>query len=78
MVLIGGLVCGTCVRPRELNLDYKKGAESLYQKDFKPHASYKAVPRMGSDFFGGYGFCQSEGIYKNETKLTHSICFFRE
>jgi len=45
--VIGGLVCGHCLRPKDLTLDYKKGAESLYQKDYKPHDCYKAVPRVG-------------------------------
>ncbi|KAL4489286.1 hypothetical protein ABPG72_006350 [Tetrahymena utriculariae] len=50
----GGLVCGYCHRPKDLNLDYKKGAESNYQKDYKPHACCKGVPRVRSDFFGGF------------------------
>jgi len=44
-------VCGYCLRPRDLALDYKKGAESLYQRDYKPHDGYKGVPRVGSAFF---------------------------
>jgi len=48
---LGGLVCGYCLRPRDLALDYKKGAESLYQRDYKPHDGYKGVPRVGSAFF---------------------------
>lgn len=41
--LSGNCICGRCIcgrhkcPPRNLRMDYKKGAQTTYQKDFVPH-----------------------------------------
>ncbi|EGR28812.1 hypothetical protein IMG5_168480 [Ichthyophthirius multifiliis] len=51
----GGLVCGFCLRPkRNLIPDYKKGGQSLYQKDFQPFKSNTRVPRVNGDLYNGF------------------------
>lgn len=49
----GGLVCGTCIKPRDLIMDYKRGQESTYTREYRPQTSSRAVPKVTPDLYGG-------------------------